>query len=64
MNPVRFWLSLLALLAFVFVAPAWMYFTTELGSQLPPVTRFLLTFTLPAALVLTIGSWMEPRGSS
>lgn len=63
MNVMRLPFALIAFLTFVALIPAWMYFLGEYATQLPPEAQFLAEFVLPATLLLTLASWVQPRGA-
>ena len=61
MTPIRFWFAILTLIGFVIVTPAWLYFAGPAATSLPRETQFLVGLVLPLSLLLTMGSWLEPR---
>lgn len=50
-----------AVLGFVIVVPAWLYFTGPMVSDAPITTRWLVRALLPMALLLMIASWVGRR---
>jgi hypothetical protein len=58
MTPMKLPVALLALVAFVAVIPAWMWFIGEYTPQLPTETAWLVRFSLPAVSLLFVGSWL------
>jgi len=63
MNPIRFWLSVMALFGFVVVAPAWLYFAGPAATGLPGETQFIVAAFLPLAILFTLASWLNPGGA-
>lgn len=62
MTPIRFWFAVMTLIGFVIVTPAWMYFTSPAATGgLPREVQFLVALVLPLSLMLTLGSWLQPR---
>jgi len=59
MNPIRFWLSIFTVLAWVLVLPGWVYFVGDGLTGVPTVVKWLVAILLPMALLLTIGSWVQ-----
>lgn len=59
MNPIRFWLAVFVVLAFVAVGPAWNYFAGPAMSGLPTSTQWLVAALLPFTLLLGLASWMQ-----
>ncbi|MGZ0745726.1 hypothetical protein [Haloparvum sp. AD34] len=60
MNVYQFPLSLYAFLAIVAVVPAWMFFLSEYGQDLPTEAWFMASLVLPATVLLFITSWVQP----
>lgn len=61
MSPIRFWFAILAILGFVIVAPAWLYFAGPAANGLPRETQYLVGLIMPLALMFTLASWLQPR---
>lgn len=64
MGPFEFPRALLAILGFVLVTPVWVFFTTQydpVATGTPLSFQVLLGLSLPLALLLLVGSWVQPR---
>lgn len=57
------WFAILAFLGFAAFVPVWIHFVNVYAIQANVSAEFqwLVTFTLPAALILYLAGWVEPR---
>lgn len=63
MNPVKWFVPILAVIGLAITAPGWTHWIGELSSS-PAHIQFLSTLILPVVVLLLAASWLEPRGSS
>lgn len=59
MNPLRFWFAIFAIFGWVLVAPAWVWVATTGLTGVPTVVEWLVALMLPAALMVTLASWVQ-----
>lgn len=63
MNPYKFFFALIAFFGFVMVVPPWMWVLDNWAGPLSTEGYFMATLVLPAAVVLYLASWLQPRGA-
>jgi len=63
MNPVRWFLPILAIIALAITAPGWNHWLGKLSTA-PAHIQFLSGAILPILVLLIAASWLEPRGST
>jgi hypothetical protein len=63
MNPMQFFVPVLAMIALAITAPGWSHWLGKLSTA-PPHIQFLGGLVLPILVLLLGASWLEPRGGS
>jgi len=58
MNAEQLPIALIAFMAFVALMPAWMHFSGEYTASMPAAASWIARFTMPAAALLFVGSWL------
>lgn len=56
-------LAFFALIGFVALIPAWMWFLQDRSAALPLEAQFLAGIALPALAILFLASWLQPGGA-
>jgi Sec-independent protein secretion pathway component TatC len=64
MNAMKLPFGIFAFLGFVVVIPFWLTAINEFTAGMTTTNAWLARLSLPAALMLFLASWMQPRGGT